>query len=185
MKVSMLLSICLVSLTYAQEVPPFPDPPADVSSTARLAPGNEPGERLEIHGTVFEQDGTTPIPGFLLYLYQTDASGVYNKKSGSWRTPRLHGWVRTDSQGRYTIFTIKPGSYPGGRTPAHIHAIVQLPGSDPSWLDSFLFEGDRFLPATDSNRTSAEGTFSNVMKIVRGEDGTLHGIRNIRIRHTP
>lgn len=184
MKTSILLCVFLGTLTHAQEVPSFPDPPADVSSTAMLAPRNEPGERLEIHGTVYEQDGTTPIPGFILYLYQTDASGVYNKKSGNWRDPRLHGWVRTDSQGRYTILTIKPGSYPGGRTPAHIHAVIRLPESAPRWLDSFLFQGDKLLSPQDLKSAADEGKFSNVMKIVHGEDGTLHGVRNIRIKRS-
>lgn len=165
----------------AQEIPPFPSPPANISETARLAPEDEPGERLVIAGTVYQSDGKTPYTGLVLYLYQTDASGVYNKTDNSWMRPRLHGWVKTDKNGRYKVNTIKPGSYPGSRNPAHIHAIVRLPDEQPQWIDDFLFEGDPFLSERDLKQFANQGRFSSIMKIAKEPDGLLRYERDIRI----
>ncbi len=131
----------------AQDSPPFPPPPDDISSTAVLATREESGERLLIRGTVYHADGTAPFKNLIIYLYQTDSSGVYNHVNRSWREPRLRAWLKTDDRGTYEIQTIKPGSYPGSRNPAHIHAIISLPGATPKWIDDFLFDGDPFLTA--------------------------------------
>jgi protocatechuate 3,4-dioxygenase beta subunit len=148
---------------------------------ATLVTADEPGEKLIISGTVYAEKGGTPLPGFVLYLYQTDATGVYNTTDGSWQGPRIRGWVRTDSDGKYEIRTIKPGSYPGSRNPAHIHVIVKPPGKDPDWIDDFLFEGDPFLTDKDRGRLKGEETFSPVMKVTRDESGMLHCRRDIMI----
>jgi protocatechuate 3,4-dioxygenase beta subunit len=179
-----LLAIMLLARPFpsiGQEEAPYPPPPADVSSVVYMVTDNEPGERLVINGVVYGSDSRTPLDGFVLYLYQTDASGVYNSTDRSWKRPRIRGWVKTDKEGRYEIRTIKPGNYPGSRNPAHIHVIAKLPGRDPDWLDDFLFEGDPFLSQKDRRRLETEGTFSPVMKIARGEGGVLHCKRDIKI----
>ena len=136
--------ICVFVPVFSQESAPFPPPPSDVSPVVTLVTADEPGERLIVDGIACSGDGRTPLPGFVLYLYQTDATGVYNKTDGNWQRPRIRGWVRTDSNGKYEIRTIKPGSYPGSRNPAHIHVIVKPSGKDPDWIDEFLFDGDPF-----------------------------------------
>jgi protocatechuate 3,4-dioxygenase beta subunit len=182
-------SLVLLSAVYAvglfgrfQEVAPFPDPPPDVSETAMVAPANEPGERLVITGTVYRSDGKTPYSGLILYLYQTDATGVYNTTDRSWKRPRLHGWVKTDKDGRYKINTVKPGSYPGSRNPAHIHATVHLPGEHAKWIDDFLFQDDPYLSDRDIRRGAGKEQFSSIMKTRKGKDGWLRGERDIIIR---
>jgi len=170
-----------ISLGNAQEEAPFPTPPRNVSSIATLASEEEPGEPLVITGTVYRADGKTPFAGLALYFYQTDLSGVYNRTTGSWKNPRLHGWIRTDSEGRYQLKTIKPGSYPTGRNPAHIHVTVQLSGTRAQWLDSYLFEEDPYLTDSDRKQASVGGYFSPVLKLRRSSDGILRGRRNIAI----
>lgn len=58
---------------------------------ATLAPASEPGTRMLVTGQVFDPSGTKPVPGVIVYAYQTDATGVYNKTGD--REPRLKGWV--------------------------------------------------------------------------------------------
>jgi len=166
---------------YSQETAPYPPAPADVSNVATLVSNDEPGERLVINGTVYQSDGRTPLSGFVLYLYQTDATGVYNKTDRKWWRPRIRGWVKTDKDGRYEIRTIKPGSYPGSRNPAHIHVIVKTEVNEPDWIDDYLFEGDPFLTDKDRHRMESDGRFSPVMRLVRDQDGTLRCARDIRI----
>ncbi|MCI0706451.1 MAG: intradiol ring-cleavage dioxygenase [Ignavibacteriae bacterium] len=175
-----LLMVALVpACAAAQEIPPFPPPPADISSTATVVTADEPGEWLNITGRVYKADGKTPYAGMVLYLYQTDASGVYNKTDNSWQRPRLHAWVKTGKDGHYTINTIKPGAYPGRRDPAHIHVIVQLPGEHPKWIDDFLFERDPYLSERDVKSAASKGTFSHIMKTQSDNKGVLHAVRNI------
>ena len=185
MKSPTYLIACVIAtiptLSHSQEKAPYPPAPSDASSVATMTSNDEPGEQLVINGIVYEADGRTPISGFVLYLYQTDSSGVYNKTDRSWQRPRIHGWVRTDNDGKYEIRTIKPGSYPGSRNPAHIHAIVKLAGSEAEWIDDFLFEGDPFLSSKDRKRIENEGRFSPVMSIERDEKGVLRCKRDIKI----
>jgi protocatechuate 3,4-dioxygenase beta subunit len=185
MKPFVALIKCLVLLSAstmgAQETPPFPPPPAGVSSTSVLAPAQEPGEPLVIRGAVYHADGTTPYKDLILYLYQTDESGVYNHENQSWREPRLRGWVKTGNDGTYEIRTIKPGSYPGSRNPAHIHAIIQLPGKRPQWIDDFLFEDDPFVTERQRRDSRKQGRFSNIIKLARSGEKGLLGTRDIKV----
>ncbi|MBI4419124.1 MAG: hypothetical protein HY563_10130 [Ignavibacteriales bacterium] len=165
----------------AQESAPFPPPPQDISSVARIASNDEPGLPLVITGTVYHSDGRTPFRDLILYFYQTDATGVYNKTDGSYRRPRLHGWVKTDERGGYKIRTIKPGSYPGRKQPAHIHVTVKLPGSSSRWLDDFLFSDDPNLTPSERSLPRTQGRFSHVLTLSREKDGMVVGQRDIII----
>lgn len=180
------VSICflalLPSVLLPREEAPFPPPPANVSSVVELVSDSEPGQRLVITGTVYKADGKTPFAGLVLYLYQTDATGVYNNKDGSWQRPRIHGWVKADREGRYEIRTIKPGSYPRSRIAAHIHAIVKLDGEEAKWIDDFLFAGDEFLSEKEKSKLSSAGSLSAVMKENVDKNGVLHCRRDIVIR---
>lgn len=177
----LVLSGLAVFSANAQDVLPFPPPPDDISSTAILATREESGERLLIRGTVYHADGTAPFKGLIIYLYQTDASGVYNHANRSWREPRLRGWLKTGDRGEYEIQTIKPGSYPGSRNPAHIHAIIRLPGDAPEWIDDFLFDGDPFLTDQQQQESLKKGKFANIMKLTRSGENALTGTRDIKI----
>lgn len=174
----LMFALC-VSAANSQDVAPFPPAPDDVPSAASMVSQDEPGERLIVTGTVYKSDKRTPYSGLILYFYQTDATGVYNKVDGSWQRPRLHGWVRTDVNGRYEIRTIKPGSYPRRREPAHIHVTGKPASGPPVWLGSLLFEGDPNLQSKDVRESAEAGNFSYIMKITKGKDNVLRGVRNL------
>lgn len=176
-----LIGTAVPGCLSAQDRAPFPDPPEKVSSSSMLVTKDEPGEPLTIVGTVYKADGKTPYADLIMYVYQTDITGVYNKQDGNWQRPRIHGWVQTDEKGKYKIRTIKPGSYPRGRNPAHIHAIVKLPGESAKRIDDFLFEGDPYLTAELKDKSSL-GSFSPVMKTYKEKDGMMVGVRDIVIK---
>src|SRR5690242_1380887 len=119
----LLLGLVAISPVYAASGPLIPQPPANVSSVGVLADAREPGQRLEISGQVFAPDGTTPVPNVIVYAYQTDATGEYHNDPQT-RVARLHGWAKTDAQGRYAFHTIKPAPYPGRSIAAHVHIHV-------------------------------------------------------------
>ena len=124
--------------------------PAGAPATGQLAPCGEPGQPLHVSGSVVDAKGT-PIPGASLYIYQTDHEGYYGVKPASdSRNPRLNLFLRSDATGAWSFDTVKPGSYPGTRNPAHLHFEVSAPGRAPRIFE-IVFEGDPFI--TERMRT--------------------------------
>ena len=163
------------------------DAPANLSWRAEIAPASEPGERLVMSGTVYEPDGVTPAKDILLYVYHTNAEGVYPKRTPnngrlSWRHGYLRGWMRTGADGRYEFHTIKPMPYPNGAEPAHIHATVSGPGLQEYFIADYIFEGDRLITERVRSRLRERGELSSIISLSRDGNGVLRGVRDIRLR---
>lgn len=144
---------------------------------------DKPGRKLAINGTVYHADGT-PAAGVILYIYHTDQTGVYptrvDEKGWARRHGYLRGWMKTDAKGEYKFFTLKPAPYPGGRTPAHIHAIIKEPGKSEYYIDDYLFDDDPMLTEEDRNNLPDRGG-SGILKIPANYEGrnALKSERNI------
>lgn len=151
------------------------------SWSIKIVPDDEPGEPLIVSGAIYSPDGKQPLEGITLYVYQTDAAGVYTTRGGDNRDTRIHGVMRTNAQGRYEFRTIKPGSYPNSRNAAHIHAYVSGPGYPEYWIDEYHFTDDPFISDEAKRKASGEGTFSSILNPSRGDDGILRAVRDIRI----
>jgi protocatechuate 3,4-dioxygenase beta subunit len=149
--------------------------------STKIVSDTEPGEPLIVSGTIYSPDGKQPMEGITLYVYQTDATGVYTTSGGDNRATRIHGVMRTKADGRYQFRTIKPGSYPNSRNPAHIHAYVSGPGYPEYWIDEYHFTDDPYLSADDRTRAAGNGSFSPILKLERGNDGILRAVRDIKI----
>lgn len=149
-------------------------------SLARIeitAPG-EPGEQLIVIGTVFRPDGTTPAPGVVLYVYQTDATGRYATAGAA---PRLRGWLRTDGEGSYEYRTIRPAPYPGQRIAAHIHTQLWGAGAPPQWNRDLLFADDPLVSVADKQESEALGRFAFVCAPRRAGDGAARCVHDLRL----
>jgi protocatechuate 3,4-dioxygenase beta subunit len=156
--------------------------PANPSWNTVLISADEPGEPLIVSGTIYADDGRTPIEGARLYVYQTDAKGYYVPRFSLKRTARIRGWMKTGADGRYEFRTIKPGAYPGNRIAAHIHATLSAAGRAAQWIDDFLFDGDPFLTQQEIAKAAGKGAFSHILKLERGADGVLRARRDLRLR---
>ncbi len=138
------LFVALATLTAAAQT--VHEAPAGAPARGRVAPQGEPGQPLAVSGIVVGPDGAA-VAGASLYVYQTDHEGYYGVKPVSDnRNPRLKLFLRSDARGAWAFDTIRPGSYPNSRIPAHIHFEVSAPGR-PSKIFEIVFEGDPFVTA--------------------------------------
>jgi protocatechuate 3,4-dioxygenase beta subunit len=134
--------------------------PLDLS--AKLHPGDDnlavagPGKialgpLIQVSGRVLDEDGR-PVAGAIVEIWQANAAGRYVNPLDQRDAPLDPNFVgngrcRTDAQGRYAFFTIKPGAYPvpdSGRwwRPPHIHFSVLGPGSLSRLVTQMYFPGD-------------------------------------------
>lgn len=152
-----------------------------------VAPDGEPGKRMLISGRILKKDGKTPYAGVLMYVYHTNHEGIYAPKGGETGIRRwhghLHGWLRTDEQGRYEIRSIRPAPYPRGKGPAHIHAVVWEPGGqkEPYYIDDFLFADDPNVKSADLEHARKNPGKSPVLTLRTNQEGILEGKRDIRL----
>lgn len=160
---------------------PSPDRLPGNDAPARItipAPG-EPGEPLIVSGQVFQPDGKTLAPGVVVYVYHTDAKGLYSPQRGA--PPRLRGWMKTDARGRYEYRTIHPAPYPGHEIPAHVHTQLWGGGWPAQWNEDLLFADDAFLKEAERCRSAGLGAFGFICAPRRVE-GALRCTHNLRLK---
>lgn len=146
------------------------------------------GQKILLTGIVYQIDGITPAPDVLLYYYQTNTEGRYLHKSDESRSmpPNelgqthgyIRGWVKTDKEGKYFIYTVRPASYPVGDEPAHIHLTVKEPNNlNEYYIDDFVFDDDKFV--TSERRKRMENRCgSGVLRLIQNDELQI-GERNI------
>lgn len=128
----------------------FVDIPTNINSSDTSAGWTENGQKLLVAGTVYKLDGRTPAQNVIIYYWQTDNDGLYSPKRGMNAKARLHGdirgWIKTDKNGKYAIYTVRPAPYPNGALPAHIHLSIKEPDVDHEYYpDDINFDDDKLL----------------------------------------
>lgn len=146
--------------------------PQSLSSSARIAPENEPGTPLAIHGRLVDGDGKSALAGAVVFAYHTDREGLYDRRSAGAHSWRLRGWVRTDAQGRFELRTIRPGSYPSTRVPAHVHFTV-FAGDARYHAGELRFADDPLISPSERAAAERSGDFGEV-RPVRVTAGVQH-----------
>jgi hydroxyquinol 1,2-dioxygenase len=124
--------------------------------------GSAPGDPAFYSGVVTDVSGR-PVPGCVMEVWSGDGDGIYDMQRGEDAAMMLRARLRTDAQGRYHFWSIKPTFYPVpddgpvgdmlrlmGRhpnRPGHIHMMLRDPGHQP--LTTHLFVSDS--PYLDSD----------------------------------
>ncbi len=155
-----------------------------LNSVDTLPDFNDKGPKIEISGIVYQRDGKTAAKDVVIYVYHTDQKGVYptkgNEKGWAKRHGYIRGWVKTDANGFYQFYTLRPAAYPGRRDPQHIHVTVKEPDKNEYWIDEYLFDDDPLL--TEKERSSQHGRGGKgIIKLVPQSNGIAHGTRHIML----
>jgi protocatechuate 3,4-dioxygenase beta subunit len=157
------------------------DAPNDVSWKTALSKKSDRDAPVIISGTVFQSDGKTPAPNVLIYFYHTDSDGYYGKGNGEIRHGHFRGWMLTGASGKYEFSTIKPAPYPSRTQAAHVHMTLTAKNFREDWVDSILFEGDKFISEQERNQAGKRGGFNPIVKLEKGTDGILRATRDIQL----
>ena len=159
----------------------FEGMPANLSWSTIIAPADEPGEKMIITGTIYKRNGKTPASEVIMYVYHTDAKGLYSQ-SPNQRHGQVHGhlrgWVRTGADGKYSITSIRPASYPSRNAPQHIHPIIKEPGTSFYWIDEYLFDDDPLLSDEEKKHQEKRGG-SGIVHLTKNAEGVWVGTRDI------
>ena len=117
--------------------------------------GEPLGERIIVHGRVFDSDGRG-VPDTLIEVWQANAAGRYLHKLEQHAAPldpNFTGTGRclTNENGEYRFTTIRPGAYPWGNhsnawRPAHIHFSIFGVNFLQRLVTQMYFPGDPLLP---------------------------------------
>ncbi|HVF90373.1 MAG TPA: protocatechuate 3,4-dioxygenase [Blastocatellia bacterium] len=174
----LLLSSVCSAHPFQQPRPPGGELPWKITVT----PPGEPGEALVVSGTVYDSDGVTPLAGIPVYVYHTDAKGFYTPTNATdSKNSRLRGWMRTNGEGKYEFRTIKPGPYPSGGPPAHIHYVVSAPKYREKIFE-IVFEGDPRIDDRIRAQADKEESIFSIRTLERDAQGTLRCVQDIKLR---
>lgn len=149
--------------------------PEKINSVDTSAGWYEKGQKLIVTGTVFQLDGKTPAPNVIVYYHHTDNNGYYSpgndKSENQTRHGHIRGWVKTGEEGKYTIYTIRPATYPGEEFPAHIHWIIKEPDIENEyWIEDLVFDDDMLLlPFSKKHKLGSRGG-SGIVRVLLKDD---------------
>ena len=153
-----------------------------LKATDTLPDFNDAGPKIKVTGTIYKPDGKTPAKNVIIYVYHTDQAGIYPNKGNETGWAKRHGyirgWAKTNADGKYVFYTLKPGTYPQRSAPAHIHVTLLEPNGKYYWIEEYLFAGDPLLTPKEANPASPRGGNSFVLNL-RKEGDLLTANRDI------
>jgi len=144
--------------------------PKNIQSVDTSSAWNEKGQRLLVTGKVLKLDGLTPAPNVIVYYWQTDNNGYYSSGKGFNKKAEKHGhvrgWVKSDENGSYSIYTIRPANYPNSDMAAHIHLSIKEPEIDDEYYtDGLVFDDDIKLTSDKRKKFENRGG-SGVLRVL-------------------
>ncbi|MBL7764567.1 MAG: hypothetical protein JNJ58_00605 [Chitinophagaceae bacterium] len=137
--------------------------PSQIKSSDTNLSGKIQGQKILISGTVYQQDRMSPAAEVILYYWIEDETTPYR------------GWIKTDPEGHYSIFTHRPRHTKHLKIPAAIHLAVQEPDPLISYcLDDLIFEDDVYLSSDYRKHLKNIGGSGLLKVIIPGDIQFIH-----------
>ncbi|EQL01932.1 Intradiol ring-cleavage dioxygenase, core [Ophiocordyceps sinensis CO18] len=117
-----------------------------------------------MHGRVVDVESGEPLPDATVEIWQASTNGLYEQQDPKQQEHNLRGVFRTDAQGQYSLYCLRPTPYPVPRDgpagklldlmdrhvfrPAHMHLMVCASGH--RTLVTQIFDQDSEYLSNDS-----------------------------------
>jgi len=139
----------------------------ELDNESTIVHGVENGESTYMHGLLVDSKTQKPIADATIDVWQASTNGLYEQQDADQVDCNLRGKFRTDSNGRYAFYCLRPTPYPvpndgpAGKLlqlldrhpmrPAHIHLIAMHPAYKPVTTQIF----DRVDPYLENDSVFA------------------------------
>lgn len=177
-------SSCLVSAQDSNnQLPIYDSAELNLMSSDTIPDYETKTNKLKITGTIYESDGVTPAKDVILYVEQPDENGDFDlREANDKRYVHHRGWVKTDANGRYTLFTFVPGGDRRFNQLQQVYPIIKEASKEAYVLETFLFDEDPLLTKTCRKRMAKKGDPTRILKL-KTEDGIFVAERNITLKN--
>ena len=124
---------------------PFYRPGAPLRTNLILP--NSKGTPVVLRGTIFKEDGKTPINNALVEIWHCDENEIYDNASDEYK---YRGGQKTKRDGKYAFTSILPVPYKADPKdesswrPAHIHLRVSVPNQQ-DLITQIYFKGGKYV----------------------------------------
>ena len=169
-----------VEPTPTTEPSPTEEPPAEMSATEKLAAAfpatpTAAGEVIILTGRVLDTN-SDPLPGAVVEIWQTDASGIYDHPGDSGTANRdrgfqFYGTAIAGDDGTYVFRTARPGYYEP--RPKHVHVKVRLDGRE-LLTTQFYFDEDR-ADLSNEGLFAQAGSLGEMLILKAADSVTMDG----------
>jgi catechol 1,2-dioxygenase len=156
---------------------PFYRPGAPMRSN--IIPPDSKGILLNLSGTIYKEDGKTPLNNALVEIWQCDENQHYDNTSTDFL---CRGALKTGNNGRYDFKTVVPVQYKANPNneaswrPAHIHMRVSV-ADQQDLITQIYFKGDKYIETdTSASAPQAVNRILDISKNASGENTVIFDV---------
>ena len=156
---------------------PFYRPGAPLRTNLRLPASH--GAPIVLKGSIFKEDGKTPINNALVEIWHCDENEIYDNASDEYK---YRGGQKTKADGKYAFKSILPVPYKADPTdesswrPAHIHMRVSVPNQQ-DLITQIYFKGGKYVE-TDKWASSPKAV-NRILNISESKPGEKEIVFNV------
>ena len=153
-----------------------------LSNTDTIPDYRSKTNKLKLTGIIYQSDGVTPAKDVILFIEQPDEDGDFDlRKTGDDRYVFHRSWVKTDTDGRYTLYTFVPGGDRRYNQLQQIFPLIKAPTQQVYEVDTFLFDEDPLLTKACRKRMAKKGDSTRILKL-KSVEGMYVAERNIILK---
>jgi protocatechuate 3,4-dioxygenase beta subunit len=164
---------------YLERHPVYDYTEAQLNSVDSVSDFESKTNKLKLTGVIFENDGLTPAKDVILFIEQPDEHGNFDLRvENDKRYVHHRAWVKTDAEGRYTIYTFIPGNDRTHNQFKQLFPVIKEPSNAAYEIETFLFDDDPLISKYCRKRLAKKGDITRILK-PKNVDGMLVAERNI------
>jgi protocatechuate 3,4-dioxygenase beta subunit len=154
----------------------------NLSSIDSVPDFNLKDQKLKLTGVIYQSDGKTPAKDVILYVEQPDEYGNFDLREDNGKRYVHHRvWVKTDNDGRYTIYTFVPGNDRRYQQYKQLFPVIKEPSKEAYEIETFLFDDDPLVSKYCRKRLAKKGDITRILK-PKMVDGILVAERDIILK---